>query len=72
MVGLGFQSKCLALRSPDISMGSPPLKQADRSKSITGQEGKRYTARIFTGPLANMTYMAVSSKRIRSWMVIAQ
>jgi len=61
VVGLAFQSKCLALRSPAISKGSLPLKQADRSKSITGWEGKRYIARIFTGLLADMTYTTYGS-----------
>ena len=41
-------------------MGSPTLKQADRSKSIMGYKGERLTARTFASPLANKKYLAVA------------
>ena len=44
-----FQSTCLVLKSPAIKTCKPPPKQTSRSAPISGREGERYTARIFTG-----------------------
>jgi hypothetical protein len=62
VVGREFQSTCLPLRSPSLRPGSRLPKQAVRSAPISGGEGVRYTARIFTVLLASVTWMTVASK----------
>ena len=65
VVSLGFQSTCLAFRSPAIKTGIPPSKLADRSLLIRGRESERQTARIFTGLPANVACIAVASRCLR-------
>lgn len=62
VMNLKFHSICLAFRSRAMRMGRLPHKQAYRSEAIRGREVDRHTARIYTGLLANMTWIAVPSR----------
>jgi hypothetical protein len=39
-------------------MVNPPPRQADKPDFIKGLDGERYTARIVTGPLPSVIFMA--------------
>jgi len=59
-----FQSTSFALMSAAIKTGINPPKQADWSAPISERESERYAVRIFTGLLANLTWMAVAFKLV--------
>jgi hypothetical protein len=67
VMNLEFHSTCLAFWSPAIRTGRPPPRQADRSDETSGRKGDSETAWIFTGLLANMTWIAVAFRCSRSW-----
>jgi hypothetical protein len=56
-----IQATCLALSSTAYKTGYPPPKQESRSTLISGREGEKYAARIFTGLSASSVCMEVAS-----------
>jgi hypothetical protein len=51
---LEFQSTCFALKSPAVTTGNPPSKQADRSEFSKCGNGESYVARTFADEEANL------------------